>query len=61
MIGFFSCPSSCVYPGVFSFEGICPALNLALFITYVGMLIVFRKFIIYKIRKKNVILGSDVQ
>lgn len=53
MIGFFSCPSSCVYPGFFSFEGICPVLNFALLTTYISLFIILSKFIIYKIKKQD--------
>lgn len=59
MIGFFHCPSSCVFPGYYSWEGICPLINLALFISYICALIVLSKFIIFKLKKKYALSVKD--
>ena len=42
---FFTCPSSCVYPGIYSWEGICPMLNLIILISYFIITIIIMRFI----------------
>jgi len=48
---FLTCPSSCVYPGFFSFEGICPILNGLIFFLYISLLINLGLLIYNKSRK----------
>lgn len=49
---FFDCPSSCVFPGYASWEGICPMFNLVLFLIYGCLTIIFLLWSYKKIKSK---------
>lgn len=53
MIGFFNCPSNCVYNGFFSWEGICPIVNLIILFTSLYIFTRITILIINKLKKKK--------